>query len=109
MTLKNSLRELHVKEIIMYDPQYDLNRDGFVDQLDIDIAIQYMNTAVNPNDPISVQADFNHDGYIDELDFSLLAARQSPRTSNKFAIIAGTVLVAGILLLVANENKKRLT
>lgn len=52
---------------------YDLNKDGKVDQADVEILKQYFGKAVDPSDPLSVACDFNHDGVIDISDFGELS------------------------------------
>jgi len=55
---------------VIYDPKYDLDRDGKITQNDINIFKSYLNTYVDQNDPVSVQADFDGNRVIDEFDYS---------------------------------------
>ena len=56
-----------------YNPVYDLNGDGIIDDADVDILKQYMSVVqVDYSDPLSVQADFNDDGAITGAEFSMM-------------------------------------
>ena len=54
-----------------YDPKFDLDKDGEIFGSDFAIFAMYIDTTVNPNDPMSVACDFNKDGVVDEKDFEL--------------------------------------
>ncbi|MFH1031143.1 MAG: dockerin type I domain-containing protein [Chloroflexota bacterium] len=62
----------------VYNAKYDLNKDGNVDQLDMDIFQRYFGTLVDVSDPLSKQCDFNNDGVIDEIDYSGLVRNATP-------------------------------
>ena len=56
-----------------YNPVYDLNADGIIDDADVDILKHYMSMVqVDYTDPLSVQADFNGDGVITGAELSML-------------------------------------
>lgn len=52
---------------------FDLNKDGVIDEKDIEVFKRYYGKRVDSADPVSVACDFNNDGQINALDFSLLA------------------------------------
>lgn len=50
----------------------DLDRNGIINQADLDILITYFGTAVDPGDPVHVDADLNGDGFIDIVDYAIM-------------------------------------
>ena len=69
----------------VYDPKFDLNKDGKIDALDFNILKQYYNLPVDYSDLLSVACDFNGDGYITALDYSLFHEHYGAFLEPKFA------------------------
>ena len=97
---------------IQYEAKYDLNKDGIIDQKDVDIFLKYMGTAVTHNNLMSSESDFNKDGYIDEIDYSALIAHNgatapvlSTSTSMLPILLIGGIIIAIFIMRKSNGRK----
>jgi hypothetical protein len=91
----------------VYDPKYDLNKDGKIDQLDMDILTTYYGMVVDPSDPMSVASDFNNDGIINVLDYGALVEHLGAVRGGDSSIllVTGGVLAAFVGLLALAKNR----
>ncbi len=87
-----------------YDPKYDLNKDGVIDQADVDIFMTYYGQRVINNLQASV-ADFDGSGTVDITDFNRFALAMGPTVKSKtnWLWIGGAI----VLLAILSTGKKR--
>ena len=92
----------------VYEPKYDLNKNGVVDAIDYSIFAMYAYKTVNPSDPMSVKCDFNKDGVIDHDDYqAFMDHYMTTGTYSEFSWTPLILIGAAVIGIVVMTRKKR--